>query len=109
MYLIKSKSKEDVQAVANDIENLDDFEHIDLGSVNTLELTEINPESTNWAIGEPIAFNEETGVVILQFTKESLNWFKDNAEMLEEYGVSIESAKQFCAHCDDNLYCLDTF
>jgi hypothetical protein len=109
MYLIKSESNEDVQAVAYDIDKLDDFEYLDLGDVNTLELTEINPESSSWATGEPIVFNEETGVVLLPFSKESLKWFKENAEMLEEFGVSKESAAQFCAECADNLYCLDTF
>ncbi|MEW7989705.1 MAG: hypothetical protein AB2820_05590 [Candidatus Thiodiazotropha sp.] len=103
MYLIKSKSNEDVQTVANDIDNLDDYEHLDLGDVNTLELTEINPESSRWATGEPIAFNEETGIVLLPFSKEALNWFKENTEMLEEYGVSKESAMQFCSECADNL------
>ncbi|MEJ2406277.1 MAG: hypothetical protein P8171_18645 [Candidatus Thiodiazotropha sp.] len=109
MYLIKAKTNEGVQAVASDVDNLDDFEYLDLGDINTLELTEINPESSSWATGEPLAFNEEVGIVLLPFSKESLNWLKGNVEMLEEYGVSKESVFQFCSECSDNLYCLDTF
>jgi len=109
MYLIKSKSNDEAHTVANKFDNLDHFEHLDLGGINTLKLTELNPESSNWASGEPIVFNEELGIVLLSFSKESLNWFKENAEMLEQYGVSKESAMQFCAECTDNLYCLDTF
>ena len=47
MYLIKSKSDEAVQSVANDIDKLDDFEYLDPGDVNTPELTEINPDSSS--------------------------------------------------------------
>ncbi len=109
MYLIKAKSDNEVCTVAEDIGDIENFEYLDLCEVNTLELTELNPDSNIWNIGEPLAYSEETGVVLLSFAKESLNWFSQNSEALLNYGVSKEKVIEFCSSCSDNLYCLDTF
>jgi len=109
MFLIKSKLNEEALSIAYDVDNLDNFEHLDLGKISTLELMEIHSDSSNWVTGEPLIFNESLGVVLLSYSKESLVWFKNNLEILENHGVSKELASQFCSKCNKNLYCLDTF
>jgi hypothetical protein len=109
MYLIKAKSNEAVLPVVQDLDNIDDFEHLDLGEINSLELVEMNPDSSNWSIGEPVVFDEKTGVVLLNYSKESLTWFKNNFEILSKYGVLEETVESFCSVCNESLYCLDTF
>lgn len=109
MYLIKAKSNDAIITVVQDLDNIDDFEHLDLGRLNSLELIEMNPDSSNWSIGEPVVFDENTGVVLLNYSKESLAWFKDNLDILSDYGVIKELADSFCSGCNENLYCLDTF
>jgi len=109
MYLIKAKSNDEVCTVAKELDDIEKFDYLDLGEINTLELTELNPDSTVWNIGKPLVYNEETGVVLLSFSKESLCWFGQNSELLATYGVSKEKVAEFCISCSDNLYCLDTF
>jgi len=109
MYLIKATSNDEVSTVADNLDNIDKFEYLDLCEVNTLELTELNPDSKKWNIGKPLAYNEETGVVLLSFSKASLHWFAENSEVLVSYGVSRKEVAAFCIVCSDNLYCLDTF
>jgi len=109
MYLIKAKSSEDVLSVVQELDNINNFDHLDLGDINTLELTEMNPDSSSWAVGEPVAFDENAGIVLLNYSKESLAWLKESQDILTDYGVLKELVEQFCSVCNENLYCLDTF
>jgi len=109
MYLIKAKSNGEVCTVAEDLDEIGKFEFLDLGEVNSLELTDLNPDSSKWNLGEPLTYNEKKGVVLLSFSKQSLSWLSQNSEALSTYGISKEKVAEFCSSCTDNLYCLDTF
>jgi hypothetical protein len=109
MILIKSSSKEDVLKVVDDIDTVDDFANIDLGELNSLSLSDLNMDSMDWTIGEPLCFDEETGTLLIEYSNDALTWFKSNIEMLAEYGVSAEDMKAFCENQSQTLFCLDTF
>ena len=109
MFLIKSNLNKNILSVVKDIDNICNFDYLDLKKFNTLELTEINPKSSNWVIGEPIVFNESLGIVLLEYSNDVLDWFKQNSLILVNYGVSKESLELFCVESAEKLFCLDTF
>lgn len=109
MFLVSAENPDKVVGVVEDIDNVKNFDHLDLGKLNTLELTEVAPESMDWVQGEPIVFDEGSGVVLLQYSKKSLTWLQSNIEALEEYGVSKDAIESFCSKNIQQLFCLDTF
>ena len=109
MILIKNLKIEDAEIIAQNIDNNDRFEYLDLKGFNTLELNEVYSESSNWNIGEPLVYDLDGGIVIIQFSLESLHWFNTNLDILSVHGVSKDLAQMFCSKTPQKLYCLDTF
>lgn len=109
MFLIKSESNKNILSIVKNIDNIDDFEYLDLMKFNSLELIEINSNSSSWVVGEPIVFDENIGVVLLEYSNNALKWFIDNHAILVNYGVSKESLESFCVETSNKLFCLDMF
>ncbi|MEO1131800.1 MAG: hypothetical protein AAFX40_03740 [Cyanobacteria bacterium J06639_1] len=110
MYLFRARNTETIQPIIDDLENIVDFPHCDLGYVNTLTLTELTDEYVDWIVGSPIAYDEGRGLAIVQFSESTITWLHNNSDVLSEYGVDIEALKSFAnIETDDWLFALDTF
>lgn len=109
MYLIDSDDQAALLRVVEDIDNLDDVEHLDLGDINTLALLELAPDAMKWPQGKPLVFNEEQGLMLIRYSTDALAWFQQNLEALEEFGVEAEAVSAFCAKPRASLHCLDSF
>lgn len=109
MFLISSDDVEDVLKVAANLDYLDKFVNLDLKEINSLELIEIAPESISWTLGEPLVFDETSGIVIMSYSTNSLEWLKKNIGVISPFGVTEESVTEFCRGEISQLFCLDTF
>ena len=95
MILIKAPSPDDLAPVIEDLETFGDFDHLDLGDINTLIMCELNEEAVGWHIGEPIAFDEQQGLCVIEYSTEALKWMADNTSVLSEYGCDPSEIMAF--------------
>lgn len=111
MVLIRTTDRAALAALADDFDVVDDFEHVDLGDVNTLELGERSDGAfESWMHGEPAVFDEEGGLVVVALAPEGLAWVLAHADALAEGGADPEAVRAFCAAASDApVYVVDTF
>lgn len=110
MYLVRTNDQTALEAIAANIDFLDDVPHCDLGDLNSLALVELHPGSTEWMPGTPTIFDEESGIVVFELADEGLVWLKENAEQLTEFGADPEAVRAFANTQDaGQVYLIDTF
>ena len=111
MYLIHAEDAKSLSVLAQDLDAIDDFEHVDLGDLNTLELYEITDgAASEWEASEPVFFDEEAGLMIVGFSLAGVLWLRDNPDAVEEFGAKSQTIADFASLCKDGqIYCLDTF
>ena len=108
MYLIRSDDAESLRRLAGSLDAINDFVHCDLGSLNTLELTELCNNASSWISGQPIVYDELNGLAIFSFNSEGVAWLAHNPNALTEYNADVGSLSAF-AEASGAVYALDTF
>ena len=95
-----------------DIENLDDFQVLELDELMTIDFESALADSeSSWAEGEPIQYDPESGMALFKVAEEGLsdvlandNWFDD------DQSEDVEKLKAFIsANGTANIYELATF
>lgn len=109
MYLVSSSDSAEVLSLAGGLDDIGVFNYLDLRGINTLVLMELEPDSMSWVEGEPLMFDESSGIVITRYSCESLVWFKENIDTITQYGVDSEAVSGFCDSKINQLFCVDTF
>ena len=111
MYLINTSDEESLQALANDLDAIINFDHVDLAELNSLSIMEAtNNAASDWLAREPIAFSESDGIVIAGFAIEGVAWLRDNSDLIGEFGANPDDVQEFAARCEaGQVYFLDTF
>lgn len=110
MYLVRTNDHTALEAIAANIDFLDDVPHCDLGDINGLALLELHPDSNEWMPHTPTIFDEESGLLICELAEEGLVWLKENAEQLTEFGADPEAVRAFATTQDaGQVYLIDTF
>jgi hypothetical protein len=108
MYLVQTDDCDGLARIATDLDALNDFPHIDLGSLNTLSLMEICPEAADWIAKNPVAFDEERGVAIFGVAAAVAGWLLQNTALLTDFGVDVGAVRDF-ANLRGPFFAVDTF
>lgn len=96
MYLIATHTPDDAKILAGNLDKVDKFDHFDLLDLNTMVLELIDdPKSTSWEIGDPIVWDEDGGLLIIEASPEIIDWFLTKPEVLRQYGVDPERLTAF--------------
>ena len=62
-----------LKKIADDIDALDEFDHVNLDELITLDFEEIcSSLGTRWSSGQPVVFDEKAGLAIFQVNAEAL-------------------------------------
>ncbi|MCU0425708.1 MAG: hypothetical protein MUF71_08805 [Candidatus Kapabacteria bacterium] len=103
---------ETLQIFHDDIEALDDFEHIDLEVVLVLDCEVMCRNSEiNFCEREPIIFDEIGGFAMMKVTGEGLRCILEHKRDFEqEQHKDIQQLESFIAkHGEEHIYVLSTF
>lgn len=72
--IIFSPDESSLQRLAEDLDNLSDFKHLNLDCLLTLDFSIITTEAnTDWVDGEPVVLNEEAGLGIFKISKPGID------------------------------------
>jgi hypothetical protein len=98
--------------IVDDVDAIDDFEHVDMDGLMTLDLQSVCGNRARWAAaGPPVAFDEERGLAIFRIEPEGIAFvFGHRHEFDEEYRDDLDRLQDFVAkHGREHLYELTTF
>jgi hypothetical protein len=98
--------------IAEDLDALDDFDHVNLDALLSLDFELILlPSGAKWSAKEPEVFDEARGVAIARVNPEALRHVIANKRALsEEQASDVELLEAFAAkHGFDHMYELSTF
>ncbi len=108
MFLVRADDKTQLHSIAESFDAIDDFEHFDLGQMNSIALLDLCEESTSWMVGPPVAFDEAGGLVIVRFSNVGLAWLSEHADELEEFDIDAAKLRAFTS-ARGPVYAVDTF
>lgn len=72
---VSTLNPEALAHIACDVEAISQFAHVELEQLITLDFEEIcSASNTSWAIGDPIVFDEESGIAIFRINPDGLTF-----------------------------------
>ena len=97
MYLINASDIEALAYLAESLDLLDQTNHLDLGKIDLLNLSELTQaRSLSWEVGEPIVYQPEEGVMLLQISHEMLNWLNTQSDdFFQQYQIDRQGLRDF--------------
>jgi len=109
---ISETNLQKLQSLGQDLEALDEFDHVDLDALCTLDFeTAVADSGSRWMKGDPVVYNEEDGVALVKISPEGLAFILNGQhEFDEEQIADLETLRAFVkAHGTENIYELATF
>jgi len=101
-----------LQSLGQDLDTLEDFDHVSLDSLGTLDFeTAVSGPGFRWMMGEPIFYDEEDGVALAKISPEGLAFVLNGQhEFDEEQMADLETLRVFVStHGNENIVELATF
>jgi hypothetical protein len=82
---IHTQRPADLSRLAEDMEAIDDFVHLSLDSMLTLDFEEVCvAHDVAWSLSEPVVFDEEAGLAIAGVEPSGLAWVLSNKNLFTE-------------------------
>jgi hypothetical protein len=110
--LIYETNKKRLRKIEEDIDALDDFTHVELVTLTTVDFEEIccAAEGVEWAAGEPVVFNDD-GLAIFPISQSGIEYVLTHGDALTaERQADIELIRAFVSeHGKQHIYELATF
>lgn len=110
--IISESNLKKLQRLGEDHEALDEFEHVNLDSLCTLDFEKAVAESgLRWMLGQAVFHDEENGVALAKISPEGLAFLLNGRhEFDEEQAADLKTLRAFVGtHGSEYVYELATF
>jgi len=101
-----------LQSLGQDIEALDEFEHVNLDALCTLDFeTAVAESGIRWMKRDPVVYDEDEGVALVKISPEGLAFILNGQHDFDEDQIAdLETLRAFVStHGTENIYELATF
>lgn len=109
---IHTKTPADLSRLMRDMDAIDDFVHVSLDSMLTLDFEEVcSRHDVDWSLPEPLVFDEETGLAIAGVEPGGLRWVLSNMQLFsEDQQPDLNKLQDFvAANGTESLYEVSVF